>query len=41
VTLQIKIGCRKVKPVWVGSPKWFWPSIFEQFEEAGKRHSKA
>ncbi len=24
-----------------GSVKWFWPSIFAHFSEAGKRHSKA
>jgi hypothetical protein len=23
------------------SAKWFWPSIFAQFPEASKRHSKA
>jgi hypothetical protein len=25
----------------VGSAKWFWPTIFAQFAEAGKRHSNA
>jgi len=41
VTLQIKIGGRKVKTCQFGSAKWFWPSIFVQFAEAGERHSKA
>jgi hypothetical protein len=40
VTLQIKIGWGKVKACQIGSAKWFWPSIFAQFSEAGKRHSK-
>jgi hypothetical protein len=40
VTLQIKIGWRKVKACQIGSAKWFWHSIFAQFSEAGKRHSK-
>jgi hypothetical protein len=35
VTLQMKIGWR------FSSAKWFWHSIFAQFAEAGKRHSKA
>ncbi len=26
----------KVKTYWFGSAKWFWPSIFSQFAEAGK-----
>jgi hypothetical protein len=41
VSLQIKIGWRTVKPCWFGSAKWFWPSIFAQFAEAGERHIKA
>jgi hypothetical protein len=41
VTLQLKIGCRKVKTCWFGSAKWLWPNIFIQFAEAGKRHNKA
>jgi len=41
VTLQIKIGWRKVKTCRFGSAKWFWPDIFAQFAEAGKRHNKA
>jgi hypothetical protein len=28
VTLQKKIGSRKVITCWLGSGKWFWPSIF-------------
>jgi hypothetical protein len=31
VTLQIKIGSRKVKTCHFGSAKWFWPSIFALF----------
>jgi hypothetical protein len=30
VTLQIKIGLRKVETCWFGSAKWFWLSIFAQ-----------
>jgi hypothetical protein len=40
VTLQKKIGWRKFKTCWFNSAKWFWPSIFAQFAEACKRHSK-
>jgi hypothetical protein len=40
MTLQIKIGRRKVKTCQFGSAKWFWPSILAHFAEAGKRHSK-
>jgi hypothetical protein len=38
VTMQIKIGWRKVKTCWFGLVKWFWPSIFAHFAKAGKRH---
>jgi hypothetical protein len=41
VTLQIKIGSRKVKTCQFGSSKWFWPSIFAQITESGLNHSKA
>jgi hypothetical protein len=41
VSLQIKLGWRTVETCWFGSAKWFWPSIFAQFAEAGKRHIKA
>jgi hypothetical protein len=41
VTLQIKIGWRKLKTCWYISSKWFWPRIFAQLAEAGKRHSAA
>ncbi len=41
VTLQIKIGWRKLKTRWFISSKWFWPRTFAQFAEAGKRHSTA
>jgi hypothetical protein len=40
VALQKKIGLWKVKTCWFVSVKWFWPSIFAQDAEAGKRHSK-
>jgi hypothetical protein len=39
--LHIKIGWREVKSCCFGSAKWFWPNVFAQFAEAGKRHSKA
>jgi hypothetical protein len=35
VTLQIKIGSRKVKTCQFGSSKWFWPSFFAQITESG------
>ncbi len=41
VILQKKIGWRKVITCWLGSAKWFWPSIFSQHAVAGKRHNKA
>ncbi len=41
VTLQKKIGWRKVITCWLGSAKWFWPSIFSQHAVASKRHNKA
>jgi hypothetical protein len=31
VTLQIKIGSKKVKTCHFGSAKWFWPSVFAPF----------
>lgn len=34
VTLEIKIGGRKVKTCQLGLAKWFWPSNFAQFAEA-------
>jgi hypothetical protein len=40
VTLHIKIARRKVKTCRFGSAKWFWPSVFAQFAEAGKMHIK-
>jgi hypothetical protein len=39
--LQIKIGRRKVDICRFGSAKWLQPSIYVQFAEAGKGHSKA
>jgi hypothetical protein len=41
VTLQIKVGGRKMKTCQFGSAKWFRPSIFVQFAEPVERHSKA
>jgi hypothetical protein len=41
MTLQIKIGWKKVKRCWFGTAKWFGPCIFAQFAEAGKMHIKA
>jgi hypothetical protein len=38
VTLQIKIGWRKVKTYWFGPAKWFWPNSLAQFARAGKSH---
>ncbi len=31
---------RQNMPVWLGSTKWFWPSIFLDFAEPSKRQSK-
>jgi hypothetical protein len=36
---KLKIEWRKVNTCWFGLAKWFWPNIFAQFAEAGKRHS--
>jgi len=41
VTLHLEIEWRKVKICQFGSAKSFWPNIFAQFAEVGKRHSKA
>jgi hypothetical protein len=41
VALQKKIGLRKVKTCWFVSVKWFWPSIFPQDADAGKRLNNA
>jgi hypothetical protein len=31
---------RKVKTCRFGGAKWFWPSIFVHFAEAGEKHTK-
>jgi len=31
---------RKVKTCRFGAAKWFWPSIFVHFAEAGERHNQ-
>ncbi len=36
VTLHVKIVLRKVKACWFGSAKWFPPSNFGHFANAGK-----
>jgi hypothetical protein len=36
VTLQIKIGRKKVKTYWFGSAKW-WHNIFAKFAKGGGR----
>jgi hypothetical protein len=41
VAKQNKIGLRKVKTYYLRSAKWFWPNIFSQNAELGKRHSTA
>jgi hypothetical protein len=41
VTLEITVRWKKIQNMLVSLNKWFWPSIFAQFAEAGNRYRNA